>query len=120
MLEEVCSKDFPKTREPTQRAYQQWRKQYLPFIEEMEKHFSAAALPDGKNDPKQQAAILTTMEKSFDGQRDRLRQQLVSQGPDALRKTCETYPLFLQSPRMNLQSYFAEQVVTVRRGPKSN
>lgn len=118
MLEEVCTKDFPATREGNQRAYEQWRRQYLPFAQEIERHFSAMALREAKDDSKQHMAVLAKIEKGFDGYKDGLRKQMASEGPDIYRKQCEGYPTYLRSPRMNLESYYGEQVATIRRGPK--
>jgi hypothetical protein len=118
MIVEICSKDFPSTAATNQRAYQEWRKQYLPFIQEMERHYSAMLYRESKNDPQEHLANLAKSEKAFDGYRSGLKKQIQSEGQDSYKKICEGYPLYLKSPRMNLEAYYAEQVATVRTGPK--
>jgi hypothetical protein len=118
MMEEICSKEFSATHESNRRAYEEWRKRYLSFAQEMERHYSAMTLREANNDPGQHKAVQDRFERGFDGYRDGLKQRLAADGLASFRKKCEGYPAYLRSPRMNLEAYYSEQVATIRRGPK--
>ncbi len=114
---EICSESFPDQRQSNAAAFAQWRKRYLPFMQEMEKHFSAMAWRESGGDPQKHVQFLADAESSFNGYRMALKSQMTSDGPDAFAGQCELYPTYLASDRMDLEHYYAEQVAVIRKGP---
>lgn len=114
---DICTESFPEQRQSNAAAFAQWRTRYLPFLQEMEKHFSAMAWRESGGDPQKHVKFLADAEKSFDGYRAALKSQMTSDGPDAFASQCKAYPTYLASDRMDLEQYYAEQVAVVRKGP---
>src|SRR6478672_12504994 len=115
-LGEICSDAFPEQALANATAYKQWREKYLPFLQEVDRHFSALAYREANGDPQKHVQFLADSEKSFDGYRDALRSQLMADGEKAFKSQCELFPTYLDSERMNLEKYYAEQVATMRAG----
>lgn len=114
---DICSESFPSQRQANADAFAQWRKRYLPFMQEMEKHFLAMALMASGSDPQEHLKYLSEMEKVFEGYRGALKTQMTADGPEAFASQCKLYPAYLASNRMNLERYYAEQVAVIRKGP---
>jgi len=98
-------------------AYKKWRTRYLPFLQELEKHWTALAWREAKGDPKRHADFLNEMARYFDQYKESLRKQMQSDGPESFQKQCDLYPVYLTKDRTKLEYFYAEQVATVRRGP---
>ena len=116
---DICSEAFPDVQKANAAAYSAWRTKHLKFLQEMEKHKTAMAWKEAKGDEKKYVESLAKMSSSFDRYKDALREQLKAYGPDGFRRICMGYPEYLQTDRGNLEYFYAEQVVTVRRGPQS-
>jgi hypothetical protein len=114
---EICSESFPDQSQSNARAFSQWRARYLPFMQEMEKHFSVMAWRESGGDPQKHVDFLADAEKSFDGYRAALKSQMTADGPDTFANQCKLYPTYLDSDRMDLERYYAEQVAVIRKGP---
>ncbi|MBE0576381.1 MAG: hypothetical protein IH613_10870 [Desulfuromonadales bacterium] len=115
-MEDICSEAFPATENANEVAYEKWRKRFLPFLQEVEKHLSEMAWREAKGDSQRHTEFLNKMEQSFEGYKNGLRNQMVSDGQNAFRKQCELYPQYLKTDRTNLENFYAEQVNTMRRG----
>lgn len=113
---EICSDSFPEQRQSNAAAFARWRTRFLPFMQEMEKHFSALAWRESGGDPQKHVKFLADAEKTFDGYRIALESQMTADGPDVFAEQCKLYPAYLASDRMNLESYYAEQVAVIRKG----
>lgn len=118
MMEEICSSEYPQTSDANRLGYEEWRTRYLSLIQETERHYSEMALREANGDRKRQLADLDRLEKGFEGHREAFKRQLAAGGADSFRKKCEGFVGYLRSPRMNLEVYYAEQVATIRKGPK--
>jgi hypothetical protein len=114
---EICSESFSDQRQSNAAAFAQWRTRYLPFMQEMEKHFSAMAWRESGGDPQKHVTFLADAESSFDGYRLALKSQMTADGPDAFASQCKLYPTYLASDRMDLERYYSEQVAVIRKGP---
>lgn len=115
-MEDICSEAFPATTKTNEVAYKQWRERFLPFLQEVEKHWGAMAWKEAKGDPQRHTEVLTKLEKSFEGYKKGLKSQMASDGQDAFRKQCELYPQYLRTDQTNLEYFYAEQVNTMRKG----
>ena len=114
---EICSDSFPDQIQPNAAAFKQWRARYLPFMQEIEKHFSAMAWRESGGDPQKHVKFLADAEASFDGYRAALKSQMTADGSEAFACQCKLYPAYLATDRMNLEHYYAEQVTVIRSGP---
>lgn len=47
-MKEICNESFPTLVEPNDLAYKKWRTRYLPFLQELEKHWTASAWREAK------------------------------------------------------------------------
>jgi hypothetical protein len=115
-MDEICSESFPDQREFNAEALAQWRARHLPFIQEIEKHFSVLAWKESGGDPQKHVKFLADTEKAFDGYRAALKSQMTAEGPDTFADQCKLYPTYLATDRMDLERYYAEQVVVIRKG----
>jgi hypothetical protein len=117
-MKEICNEAFPAFTKANDSAYQKWRARYLPFLQELEKHWTAFAWQEAEADPKRHTEFLTHIAEHFDQYKQGLKKQMECDGPEAFRKQCELYPVYLTKDRTNLEYFYAEQVATVRRGPE--
>ena len=115
-MKEICSDSFAGLSKTSEVAYQAWRKRHLPFLQEVEKHWSSAAWREAKGDPLKHMEFLNKMGTSFDQYKQGLRQQLSADGSDAFAKQCGAYGRYLTTDRTNIEYFYAEQVITMRRG----
>lgn len=114
---EICTDSFPDQAQPNAAAFKEWRMRYQPFIQEIERHFSAMAWRESGEDPERHVQFLADVEKSFGMYRAALKSQLTADGPDPFAGRCSVYPTYLASGRMDLERYYAEQVAVIRKGP---
>ncbi len=114
---EICSESFPDQSQSNPAAFAEWRTRYLPFMQEIEKHFSVMAWRESGGEPQKHVKFLADAENSFDGYRVALKAQMAKDGPDAFASQCKLYPTYLASDRMDLEHYYAEQVAVIRKGP---
>lgn len=114
---EICSESFADQIQTNAAAFAAWRKRYLPFMQEMEKHFSQMAWREAGGDPQKLMKFLAAADASFDGIRAGLKAQMTADGTDSLAIQCELFPSHLASARMDLEHYYAEQVAVIRNGP---
>jgi len=113
---EICSESHPDQIQSNTAAFKQWRLRYLPFMQEMEKHFTTMAWRESGGDPQKYVKFLTDVETAFDGYRTVLKSQMETNGPEAFANQCNIYPRYLASERMDLEHYYAEQVAVIRKG----
>ncbi len=114
---EICTESFPDQEQTNTAAYKQWRAAYLPFIQEMEHHFSTMVWKESGGTPKKHVQLLIEADKSFEQYRAVLKSQMSADGNEAFHNLCNAYPVYLASKRMDLEHYYAEQVAVVRKGP---
>lgn len=117
-MKEICSEAFPAQSQSNELAYAKWRSRFLPFLQEVEKHWSAAAWREAKGDPKQHVDFLNKIANYFDQYKEGLRKQMSSDGLQPFQKQCGLYPTYLTTDRTNLEYFYAEQVTTLRKGPE--
>jgi hypothetical protein len=116
---DICADAFPVFHQQNEKAYIAWRSKYLVFLQEIEKHWTAMAWRESKGDAAKYSDFLAKTSGMFDRYKDVLRKQLSSDGSEQFRKTCALYPQYLASARANLEYFYAEQVITVRKGPRA-
>lgn len=118
-LGEICTSHFPQEREANTDAYRSWRKRYLPFLQEIEKDWTALAWKESGGNQGKYVNTLQAMDASLDKYKDSLEQQLMSGGAEQFAAACRLYPKYLQTPRTDLEHYYQEQVQTIRAHGKS-
>jgi len=116
---DICAESFRDLRKQNADAYAAWRAKYLKFLQELEKHRTAMAWKEAKGDEKKYVEALSKINASFDRYKEALRDQLKSGGADGFRRACVQYPQYLQTDRGNLEYFYAEQVATMRKGPRA-
>jgi hypothetical protein len=114
---EICTESFPDQVQSNASAFKQWRANYLPFMQEIERHFSTMAWRESGGDPQKHVKVLVDAEKALDRYRLALKSQMTADGQESFLGQCKLYPTYLASDRMNLEHYYAEQVAVVRKGP---
>lgn len=115
-MNEICSQAFPTIAKSNQAAFQSWRKRYLPFLQEVEKHWTTFAWQETNGEPQKHTEFLRKMATQFDQYKEGLRTQLLADGPEAFVKQCNIYPKYLTTERTNIEYFYAEQTATIRRG----
>ena len=113
---EICTESFPDQAQTNAATYKQWRVTYLPFIQEMERHFSAMAWKESGGVPQKHVQFLVDVDKTFEQYRAALKSQMSADGDEAFKSQCNVYSAYLSSERMDLEHYYAEQVAVVRKG----
>jgi hypothetical protein len=119
-IRDICSDDFPKLRTENENAYTLWRQKYLPFLQEIERHWSAfAETQTNGGEPKKlyefRVAVGDQMNKIKASQRD----HMIRSGHEQFERVCQAYPRYLKTDRANLEYFYSEQVETIRRALKS-
>jgi hypothetical protein len=89
---DICDKAFPDYIQANGAAYQRWRARFKPFLQEMEKHYTASMWREAKGDPQKHMALLKEMDDIFMQYREGLKKQMMSDGPEVFRKQCGIYP----------------------------
>ena len=112
--EEVCSPEFPFTKERNLRAVKEWRKQYSRFVTEIEERFSELIWHEAKQDSGRRKAMLDYFEAKHADAKKQFKQVLLNGGMNTFRKQCENYPLYLKSSQMNLEISRGEIVNKIR------
>lgn len=115
-MRDICAEAFPDHIQANAAAYEKWRVRYKPFLQEMERHFSASMWREAKGDPQQHMLLLRRTDDMFMQYREGLKQQMTSDGPAKFRGQCRIYPTYLTTDRTNLEYYYTEQVATIRAG----
>ncbi|MBC7750976.1 MAG: hypothetical protein H7Z73_04545 [Candidatus Saccharibacteria bacterium] len=113
---EICNESFPLLKKQNDAAFQNWRKQYLPFLQEIEKYWTAAAWKITNGDQQKYLEFLTKFNASSVQYKNSLRAYLSANGSDSLSKQCSYYSEYLTTERANFEYYYAEQVNTIRGG----
>jgi len=91
-MKEICNESFPNLVEPNDLAYKKWRTRYLPFLQELEKHWTALAWREAKGDPKRHADFLNEMARYFDQYKESLRKQMQRYHQKVCKKVKAMYP----------------------------
>ena len=118
-VKEICADAFPAYSKQNEAAYLEWRKKYLPFLQEMERYRLAAFMKQVKGNQAALIELTTRWEETIEMNKQAFRQRVLAAGPEAFRLTCQSYPaVYLQSDRGNLEHFYAEQVATIRKGDK--
>ena len=115
-MKDICSESFPELTQENETAYKNWRKHYLPFLQEVDKHWAAFAFREANGDPQKHVDFLNKMTNYFEQYKQGLHKQLSADGPDVFAKKCGMYAKYLTTDRTNLEYFYAEQVATMRRG----
>jgi hypothetical protein len=89
----------------------------LPFIQEVDKHWTAFAWREANGDPQQYTEFRNKAGVYFEQYKRGLRKELSAEGPDAFAKQCGLYAKYMTTERVNIEHFYAEQVATMRRGP---
>lgn len=116
-MKDICSDSFPALTKENEAAYQGWRKHYLSFLQEVDKHWTAFAWREANGNPQKYTEFLNKMTNYSEQYKQGLRKQLSADGTDAFAKQCGVYAKYLTTDRTNLEYFYAEQVATMRRGP---
>ncbi len=116
-MKEICSESFPELASNNDVAYQSWRKRYLPFHQEVEKHRTILLWREANGDQLKYMELLDRWASHIDKYKQGMRKQMSANGSDALYKKCSAYPEYLTATRSDIEHYYAEQVSTIRRGP---
>ena len=116
-MNEICSQAFPELAVSNEMAFQSWRKRYLPFLQEVNRHWAALIERETNGDPSKHKEFSRYEENYLDQLRQSLRAQMSSSGSDLFFETCSGYPRYLTTERRDIEHFFAEQVTTMRRGP---
>ncbi len=114
---DICAEAFPVFNQQNEKAYGEWRRKYLSFLQELEQHFTAAAWREAKGDEAKYLEFRLRMSRTLDQGKKLMRKQLSDLGNEQFRKACSIYPQKLSGARANLEHFYAEQVVTIRSGP---
>jgi hypothetical protein len=115
----ICDNAFPSFKTQNAKAYQNWRKQYLPFLQEIEGYERAFLAQDG--DYAKSVQKMIEWEKIQDINKEALRKHLSNMGAEKFREVCHQYPIYLfKMDNGNLEYFYAEQVTTIRKGAKPN
>jgi len=117
-MEEICGNAYPEYIKKNEVAYQEWRAKYKPFLQEMERHFTAYAWREAGGDTQRHMEVLRKLDDGFKGYKKGLEAEMRSEGEEAFRNKCQIYPIYLMTDRLNLEHFYAEQVSTIRKGPK--
>jgi len=119
---DICAERYPATKEANQRAAEDWRDRYQPFIGEMTAAFNG--LPRywaGRNKEAARAgpAMWAQVNRQLDGAKLLLEQQYLAQlGEEKFAIVCANYAMVLQAPGADLERTQVQEVATIRRGPK--
>jgi hypothetical protein len=116
---DICADAFPVFHQQNEKAYSAWRSKYLGFLQEIEKHWTAMAWRESKGDAAKYSDALAKMATVFDQYKEALRKQLSGNGSEQFQKACSLYPQYISGDRGNLEYFYAEQVVTIRKGPQA-
>jgi hypothetical protein len=114
---DICADSFPSLKNENDEAYRAWRKKYLPFLQEMQRHSNESLGYESQGDSAKGVKIRIAMEKRFAQYKEIMRKQLTEAGPDTFQYACRQYPVYLHKmDRGNIEYFYAEQVATIRKG----
>jgi len=115
---EVCSAEFPATAEANKRAVASWRQQHSAFIREIDQRWAQWISDESKGDPKRKDAMVARFQKVYDETKKDFRQKLLADGRDLFRQRCESYPRYLNSPSMDIETIHAGTLKRLRQAAK--
>ena len=119
-MKQICTAAFPTNKKNISAAYQQWRKNYQPFIDEIEKHMTNLIWQESNGNRKKYVVLSSTAEKNFIELRGTLKVKMMSGSVGSFSEQCGFYPSYLVLSRMNLEHYYSEQVAVIRKVQHSN
>jgi hypothetical protein len=119
---DICAEKFPESRAANQKGVDRWKKKYKPFVDEMTRQFEGIPKYWATLDPataKAAPAMWISVNKQLEGARDQVRKDYLEHlGEAKFHVVCDRYPQVLEADRWNLERYRANEVATIRRGPK--
>lgn len=115
-MKEICADNLPKYIKQNETAYQKWRVKYKTFLQEIERHFSKMLWREAGRDPEKHMLILDKYDKILLGYKKGLANLMRNDGEKGIHNTCKIYPVYLTTDRTNLEYFYSEQLVTIRRG----
>lgn len=110
---EICSEFFPNYNRANEVAYTQWRKQYLSFIQEIQKRMVDLIASD--SDPASQLRSKKAFDEHMAGLKNGMREEARSD-MGTFEKYCRLYPKYLAHRKQDLERYYSEQVIVIRKG----
>lgn len=119
LTNDICAEVFPNLADSNDAAYAQWRRKHRTLLQEIQKGHAALLWQQAGQEPQQHILLLAQMDDFFTQQKKALREKLARDGREALRAQCTLYPVFLTTEAMSLETYFTEQLKTVRRRNKT-
>jgi len=118
-IEEICSETFPATAEANGHAYEVWRVDNGPFVDEVEGQFLVIAKYWGEESAaaRKEGLTVAQLKARVDANRAGLRQDFLARGMRSFQARCEAYPEILLSPQLDLEHSQADLVRSMRLGP---
>ena len=120
LRENICSRNFPELSSKLREVHLEWRNKNLSFIQDIEKRFQErlwVSVGDNKKEFLLLRKQLADDEMQYE---EGLEEIMRGQGGDELKYECDNFDMFLASDVMDLESFFAEQLAVVRKGPPKN
>ncbi len=114
-IKEICADSFPAYSKQNEAAYLEWRKKYLPFLQEMERYRRDSFMKQVNGNQAEYSERTIWWEKAIETNKQAIRQQFLAAGPENFRQRCQGYSASLQTDRVNLENFYAEQVATLRK-----
>ncbi|MEO7887451.1 MAG: hypothetical protein ABI893_05175 [Polaromonas sp.] len=111
-IADICSEEFPETRENNEKHLQIWRVKHMDLLQEIENH-RIKILANPVLGPEYRRELL-------DGKvtfKENQRRALAVNGMAGFRASCDQYGEITRLQRWDLDKSFAEQLATMRRGP---
>jgi hypothetical protein len=119
-IEEICSETFPATAEANRHAYEVWRVDNGPFVDEIEGQFLIIDKywGDASEQARKEGLTVDKLKAKVDANKAGLRQDFQARGLRSFQARCEAYPEILLSPQLDLERSQADLVRSVRLGPE--
>lgn len=112
LLRKLCNKTYPETEEANNQAYKQWRSDYLPFIQRIERYYELLIITISEGDATKQMKLRAKSYNDMEVATETMK--------DTYLKLCPIFPVFLKLPRMNLESYYKEQMKVINSYTKAS
>lgn len=119
LTNDICAEMFPNLADSNDAAYAQWRRKHRTLLQEIQRGHAALLWQQAGQEPQQHILLLAQMDDFFTQQKKALREKLARDGREALRAQCTLYPVFLTTEAMSLETYFSEQIKSVRQHSKT-
>jgi hypothetical protein len=118
---DICAEKYPATETSNRQAAQRWKSEHKRFLDEMNSAFQGLPAYWSNHDPRSAKAapeLWAKINKQLDSGRDLLAHQYFAQlGQEEFSTICANFPAALHSHQFDFETFYPNEVATIRRGP---